>query len=175
MTPLLLAGCASDNPTAQSSTSAAVSTSAEVNTGSGGCEAAARYGDEARLFGRDWLLEYKRDPSTSGATLRRCHYVHTFDSDGEQSARDAQILNLTGDLVPPPSLVTDDAEVQRILVSVPDSTDPSRHCPAGGQVSNFDEYTVLDQYGVSVAKFQTSEHGSCGVRNVIPRALVPPA
>ncbi|NMM90900.1 hypothetical protein B2J88_42405, partial [Rhodococcus sp. SRB_17] len=165
--PLLLVGCWSDSPAAEPSVSGAESTSVDANTGSGGCDAAARYGNEESLFGREWLLDHKRDPSTSVVTLRRCHFVHNQDIDIDRSAPDSNFKALTGDLVPPPALVTDGGEVQRILLSLPDSTDPSRHCPGGGEVDSFDEYTVIDQYGVSVAKFQTSEYGSCGVRNVI--------
>ncbi|OYD60873.1 hypothetical protein [Rhodococcus sp. OK302] len=175
ITPLLLAGCSSDSPTAEPSASAAESTSVEANTGSGGCDAVSRYSG-ASLFGLEWLLAYKKDPSASDVTLRRCHYVHNTDNDDEHQPN-LHIRLMTGDLAPAPSLVPDGAEMQRILLSLPESTDPGRgRCgPVGGQVNNFDEYTVIDQYGVSVAKFQTSEYGSCGVRNVIPRALIPPA
>ena len=116
----------------------------------------ARYGNEEKLFGREWLLAYKQDPS-SDVTLLRCHYA--------SSAQDRT------DLVPPPSVITDGTEVQRILVSIPDSTDPGHRCGPGGDyqfVYTFDEYTVLDQSGTPVASFQTSENQPCGVNNVIP-------
>ncbi|GAB2647241.1 hypothetical protein ABI214_01620 [Prescottella soli] len=159
-----LVGCASDTSTAEPAASAAESTSAAAAPGSGECAQASRYGDEGRLRGREWLLAYKQAPSASGVTLIRCHYVHEPSGDG-----DAPIDVMAGDLVPPPSVVTDGGEVQRILVSLPDSTDPSLwRCPMT-IVADFDEYAVLDPTGTTVARFQTSEGGNgCGMFRVIP-------
>lgn len=119
-----------------------------------GCSAKPKQPDE--LYGKQWLAAYKSDPA-SGVTLRRCHY--------EQRAQD-QV-----DLVPPSSVITDDAEVQRIILALPDSTDPGHRCGPGGDyqfVYTFDEYTVVDQSGTPRATFQTSANNPCGINDVVP-------
>ncbi|NKT14608.1 hypothetical protein GS979_07170 [Rhodococcus hoagii] len=119
-----------------------------------GCSAKPKQPDE--LYGKQWLAAYKSDPAL-GVTLRRCHY--------EQSAQDRV------DLVPPSSVITDDAEVQRIVLALPDSTDPGYRCGPGGDyqfVYTFDEYTVVDQSGTPRATFQTSDNNPCGINDVVP-------
>ncbi|WP_127916763.1 hypothetical protein [Prescottella agglutinans] len=160
----VLAGCASDTSTAEPTASATESTSDETGTGSAECAESSRYGDEGRLFGREWLLAYKRNPTTSGVSLLRCHYAHEGSGGSE-----APIEAAAEDLVPPPSFVTDGTEVQKILVSLPDSTDrPLWRCPST-IVTSFDEYAVLDPTGTPVATFQIAAGGSpCGMFRVVP-------
>lgn len=167
--PLLLAGCASGSSTAAPSTSGAELTFGGTQAESGDCSATQVYGDGESLFGREWLLAYKKNPSNS-VSLLRCHYVHDPNDDVDQSAPDAPLKALTGDLVPPSVIITGgtDTEVQKILLALPDSTDLGHRCPGPGVV-DFDEFSVLDQTGMPVAKFQTSQSGnSCGVFRVIP-------
>lgn len=125
------------------------------------------YVDEGSLFGREWLLAHKAEPPSSGVSLLRCHYRHNASDDFDPSAPDAPVKVMTGDLVPPPSAITDGIEVQRILLSLPDSSDLGHRC-IGPEIDDFDEFTVLDLSGTPVAKFQTSEHGSCGIFRVVP-------
>lgn len=168
--PVLLVGCSSGSSTAEPSASEAESTSVGTTAGSAECAATAWYGNQDGLFGREWLLAYKKNPSTSGVSLSRCHYVHNPNSDDDQSAPDASNNAMTGDLVPPPVIIPGGSEVQKILLDLPDSTDPSLwRCIGPQPVVDFDEFTVLDQSGTSVAKFQTSEGGNgCGMFRVIP-------
>lgn len=149
---MVAAGCSSADPAAESSASEAVSVTVEPVAESDGCAAAPTLQDA--LYGRDWLDAYRLD-SSAVATLRRCHYSST--------AQDRI------DLVPPSSAITDGVEVQRIILSLPESTDVGHRCGPGGDfVYNFDEYTVLDQSETPVAAFQISENGPCGINNVVP-------
>ncbi|GAB2643542.1 hypothetical protein ABI214_12640 [Prescottella soli] len=167
--PLLLVGCSSGSSTPEPFASGTERlTFGGTQAGSGDCAATQVYGDDASLFGREWLLAYKQNPSTS-VSLLRCHYVHNPNGDGDQSAPDAHRKAMTGDLVPPPVIIPGGTEVQKILLSLPDSPDLGHRCPGPQPVVDFDEFTVLDQSGTPVAKFQTSEVGNgCGVLRVIP-------
>lgn len=164
--PLLLVGCSSGSSTAEPAASGAVSTVGGSQADSGDCAATQVYGDDASLFGRAWLLAYKQNPSTP-VSLLRCHYVHNPDGDGDPSAPDAPRKVMTGDLVPPPVIIPGGAEAQKILLSLPDSTDLGHRCIGPG-VGDFDEFRVLDHTGTAVAKFQTSGSDACGVLRVIP-------
>ncbi|MCL2532986.1 MAG: hypothetical protein FWE39_02370 [Nocardiaceae bacterium] len=111
---------------------------------------------EQSLYGREWLLAYKQQPS-SGVTLRRCHYSPTMDTGP-----------LAGHLDQPPSVVSDSPEVEGILLPLPDSTDNYLwRCPSA-YVTAFSEYTVLDQTGTPVAKFRMTDGGSCSSPHVMP-------
>ncbi|MET3642718.1 hypothetical protein ABIC73_004321 [Prescottella equi] len=168
--PLLLVGCSSGSSTAESAASGAESIVGGPQADSGDCAATQVYGDDASLFGREWLLAFKQNPSTP-VSLLRCHYVHNPNADGDQLAPDAHRKAMTGDLVSPPVIIPGGAEVQKILLSLPDSTDLGHRCPVPQPVVDFDEFRVLDQSGTAVAKFQTSESGNgCGVFRVIPSA-----
>ncbi|MGO4202999.1 hypothetical protein AB4Z09_14870 [Rhodococcus sp. TAF43] len=156
LSPLLLAGCTSGGTTPAPSASETESAAVDTTTGSDGCDVVPKQRDE--LYGKEWLLAYKQEPS-SGVSLRRCHY--------SRSAQDRT------DLVHPASGIADADEVQEIILSLPDSTDVGHRCGPGGDyvfIYTFDEYTVLDQSGTPVATFQTSENGPCGINNVIPSA-----
>lgn len=167
--PLLLVGCAPDSPTAEPTASEAESTTVDPSPASAECAARAWYGDPNALFGREWLLAYKRNPSTSGVTLALCHYRHNPSLELE-SASETALEAMTGDLVPPLSAIIDGIEVQRLLLSLPDTPELGHRCPGPG-VAAFDQVSALDDRGTTVAKFQTSEHGSvCGIFHVIPWA-----
>ncbi|WFR71192.1 hypothetical protein P9209_18305 [Prescottella defluvii] len=103
-------------------------------------------------------------------TLIRCHYVHRRNDEGDPAGLQAPIEDVaSGELAAPASVITDGGEVQRILVSLPDSTDPSLwRCPMTNVV-DFDEFAVLDPTGTMVTKFQTGMGGDgCGWFRVIP-------
>lgn len=165
--PLLLVGCSSGSSTAEPAASGTVSTVGGPQADSGDCAATQVYGD-ASQFGREWLLAYKQNPSTP-VSLLRCHYVHNPNGDGDPSAPDAPLEALTGDLVPPPVIIPGGAEVQKIILALPYSTDLGHRCIGPG-VGEFDEFRVLDHTGTAVAKFQTSGSDACGVLRVIPSA-----
>ncbi|MDH6281072.1 hypothetical protein [Prescottella agglutinans] len=102
--------------------------------------------------------------------LVRCHYVHHRAGEGDPAGPQAPTEDVaSGELAAPPSVITDGGEAQRILVSLPDSTDPSLwRCPMTNVV-DFGEYAVLDPTGTTVAEFQTSVGGNgCGMFRVIP-------
>ncbi|OYD60800.1 hypothetical protein BDB13_5686 [Rhodococcus sp. OK302] len=172
LSPLILASCTSGDSTsapAAPAASEAESAPADTTAGSTQCAAAAAYYED-NLFGREWLLAYKQDPTVSGVALRRCHYSHERYQDGPVPP--SPDMADDGELVPPSSVITDDAEVQRIILSLPDSTDVGKRCgpyiSPYERVYTFDEYTVLDPSGTPVATFQTSEMGPCGINNIVP-------
>ncbi|QCQ90946.1 hypothetical protein [Rhodococcus sp. SGAir0479] len=167
--PLLLAGCAPDSPTAEPTASEPESTTVDASEGPADCAARAWYGNVDSLFGREWLLSYKKNPSTSGVTLTRCHYLHHPSLELE-SASETALEAMTGDLVLPASIIADGIEVRSTLLALPDAPEVGHRCPGPG-VAAFDQVSVLDDRGTPVAKFQTSEHGSaCGIFHVIPWA-----
>ena len=141
----------------------------DTTAGATECAARARFGAEEDLFGRDWLLSYKKNPTLAGVSVVRCRYERTQNGDFDPSAPDAAFEAQSGDLVGQPSVMDDGTDVQRIILALPDSTDGGHRCPGPQPVVDFDEFIVLDQSGTSVATFQTSEYGNgCGVFRVIP-------
>ncbi len=163
---LLITGCSADDSGTESSEDVSTSTSVVSDAGAGDCAGTVSF-FEPDLYGKAWLVGHKQNAPAPGVTLRRCHYVNIQNT--EPPPPPAAGNDTTGKFVPPPVMITDSDEVQRILLALPDSPEQSfMRCPSA-YLYSFDEYTALDQAGRSVAKFRTSEGaGSCGISNVIP-------